>query len=163
MMYKRMYVLTEEEYEKYKSSLTEPTPQVAQLKCPEDGREFPNAGMLGHHIKSHVNGFQCNICGKVFKTQRALTFHLKQHPPQVQPSTHSIFDKVLPTAPQAIPMNAKKPHKQRSTINFETSKWMTLKRTYTLTLNIPQAMEVYIDWHMLRAQVDERLWSDYEL
>ena len=114
-----MYVLTEEEYEKYKSLLITPT----QLKCSEDGREFPNVGMLGHHIKSHVNGFQCNICGKVFKTKQALSFHLKQHPPQVQPSAHSIFDNVVPAAVK----KPKKSHKQRSAINFETTKWLTLK------------------------------------
>src|SRR5271156_5250186 len=113
MVYKRMYVLTEDEYLPYKSSIVEPA-EVIAVKCPEDGREFPNAGMLGHHIKSHVNGFQCNICGKVFKTKRALTFHLKQHPPQVQPSTHRIFEKVLPAAPK----KPKKSHKQRYTINF---------------------------------------------
>ena len=124
MVYKRMYVLTEDEYQRYKSLPTEPAPQAT---CPEDGREFPNAGMLGHHIKTHVSGFQCNICGKVFKTKRALTAHLKQHPPQVEPSTHSIFDNVLPTAPQAIPAKPKKKHKRRSTLNFETKQWKTLK------------------------------------
>ena len=77
--YKRMYVLTEDEYQLYKSTLHE-TNQPAPVKCPEDGREFPNANMLGHHLKTHVNGLQCNLCGKVFKTKRALTAHLKRHP-----------------------------------------------------------------------------------
>ena len=130
-----MYVLTEDEYQLYKSGLTQKTPDQSlapsTVKCPEDGREFPNSGMLGHHLKTHVNGFQCNICGKVFKTKRALVVHLKQHSPQVQPSTHSIFDNatsILP-APEtpAIASKPTKIHKQRSVLNFNSNKWLTLK------------------------------------
>lgn len=121
MVYKRMHVLSEEEYEEYKRLKEAGQP----AKCPEDGREFPNAGMLGHHIKSHVAGFQCNICGKVLKTRRGLTTHLKQHPPQVQPSTHSIFDQALPMAP--VTEKPKKKHKQRSVLNFDCKQWLTLK------------------------------------
>ena len=128
--YKRMYVLTEDEYQLYKSTLHE-TNQPAPVKCPEDGREFPNANMLGHHLKTHVNGLQCNLCGKVFKTKRALTAHLKRHPPQVQPSTHSVFDNASPAVPQTVPENIpikpKKVHKQRSTVNFTSTHWLTLK------------------------------------
>ena len=123
--YKRMYVLTEEEYLRYKGVVSE-KPAIA-VTCPEDGRQFPNEGMLGHHNKVHVEGFKCNICGKVFKTKKALTFHLKQHPPQVQPSTHSIFDNVSAAVPQTAPSKPKKPHKQRSALNFNPSKWLTLK------------------------------------
>lgn len=124
--YKRMYVLSEEEYQEYKN-YKDKVP--AAVKCPEDGREFPNVGMLGHHVKSHVNGFRCNICGKVFKTKGALALHLRQHPPQVQPSSHSIFDNVLPTTPQSMTQASKpkKSHKQRSVLNFTTSKWLSLK------------------------------------
>ena len=107
MVYKRMYVLTEDEYLRYKSTIVEPA-EVIAVKCPEDGREFPNAGMLGHHTKTHVNGLQCNICGKVFKTKRALTSHLKRHHPQVQPSAHSIFDNVSAAIPQTVPTKPKK-------------------------------------------------------
>ena len=123
--YKRMYVIPEEEYLHYKSLSTQP--ETTTVKCPEDAREFPNAGMLGHHVKTHVNGFKCNICNKVFKTKRALTAHLKRHPPQVQPSSHSIFDNASPAIPQTVPKKPKKTHKQRSTLNFNTSNWMTLR------------------------------------
>ena len=117
-----MYVLTEDEYQEYKSSKTPPPPSV---KCPEDGRQFPNANILGHHLKTHVNGFQCNICGKMFKTKHALTSHLKQHPPQVQPTDHSIFESVSPTTtPQHVML--KKVHKQRSVLNFNAKQWLTL-------------------------------------
>lgn len=119
MAYKRMYVLTEDEYQEFRRYKDNGTPAV---KCPEDGREFPNAAMLGHHIKSHVDGFRCNICGKVFKTKGALALHLRQHPPQVQPSSHSIFDKALPTAPQPKPK-----HKQHSVLNFDSKQWLTLR------------------------------------
>jgi len=128
--YKRMFVLTEEEYLRYKSCLTKPIQPATSFKCPEDGREFPNAQMLGHHLKSHVDGFQCNICLKVFKSKRALAVHLKRHPPQVQPSTHSIFDSLSLIPPQSPPkkiIKPKKAHKQRSKINFTTSNWLTLK------------------------------------
>ena len=133
--YKRMFVLTEDEYLRYKSSLNQtiqPThSSVTTVACPQDGREFPNAQMLGHHLKTHVRGFQCNICSKAFKSKRALAAHLKRHAPQVQPSTHSIFDKSSPTSPQSPPENIvkhKKVHKQRrSTLNFTSSKWLSLK------------------------------------
>jgi hypothetical protein len=61
----------------------------------------------------------------VFKTKRALTVHLTQHPLQVQPSTHSIFDNATPSEP--LPEKAKKAHKQRSVLNFDTSQWLSLK------------------------------------
>ena len=137
MVYNRMYVLSEEEYKRYKAMEASQPDSQPSPKCPEDGREYPNAGMLGHHIKTHVNGFQCNICGKVFKTKRALTAHLKRHPPQVQPSTHSIFDNVSPTASQTTPPKPnkaqtappkpKKAHKRRSVLNFSSTQWLTLR------------------------------------
>ena len=131
MVYNRMSVLTEDEFQefkRYKATLPEASlPQPSPVKCPEDGREFPNAGMLGHHLKTHVNGFQCNICGKVFKTKRALTAHLKRHPPQVQTSTHSIFDNASTAIPQTKPPKPKKAHKQRSVLNFDSLQWLTLR------------------------------------
>jgi NAD-dependent SIR2 family protein deacetylase len=115
--YKRMYVLTEEEYFQYKH-LKEAAPQEAAKQS------------INVEIKGSVDPFQCNICGKTFKTKKVLNEHLKQHPPQVQPSTHSIFDSVAQTPAIDIPpsagVKAKKSHK-RSTINFNSSKWLSLK------------------------------------
>src|SRR5277367_2012854 len=35
--------------------------------CPVDGRDFKHPNILAHHMKEHVNGVKCNICGKVLK------------------------------------------------------------------------------------------------
>lgn len=82
-------------------------------------------------MKTHVNGFKCNICGKVFKQKHALTLHLKTHPLQVQASDKSVLDdtpaqeSIPPPPPTVIPR--KKVHKQRSVLNFEAKQWLTLK------------------------------------
>ena len=126
--YKCMYVLTEEEYLEYKQCKAT-AQHIEGAKCPVDGRVYPNENILAHHMKIHVNGFQCNICSKVFKTKRALTAHLKRHPPQVQPSTHSIFDSSTPIVPDTVSpeLPKVKKHKHRSVLNFDSSKWLTLK------------------------------------
>ena len=118
--YKRMYVLTEEEYFQYKH---------LKVAAPQEAAKQP----INVEIKGPVDPFQCNICGKTFKTKKVLNEHLKQHPPQVQPSTHSIFDSVAqrPSIPQivippSVGIKPKKSHK-RSTINFNSSKWLNLK------------------------------------
>ena len=117
--YKRMFVLDEDEYKEfkqYKANL--PTPAT----CPVDDKAFVNDNVLAHHMKSHVNGFKCNICGKVFKQKRTLTLHLKAHPLQVQESNKSVLDNDPP-----IVIPSKKHHKQRSVLNFEAKQWLTLK------------------------------------
>jgi Zinc finger, C2H2 type len=134
--YKRMYVLTEEEYLHYKR-LKEANPPEDLAKCSVDDRVYPNANILAHHMKTHFDGFKCNICGKVFKQKHTLTQHLKNHAPQVEPSKHSIFDSSMPEITQApsvsqtvrlaVPSVKKKPHKQRSVLNFESSNWLTLR------------------------------------
>src|SRR5438552_9749897 len=54
--------------------------------CPVDGKDFKHPNILAHHLKSHVNGFKCNLCGKVLKNKSSLRKHLKRHGPQVPPS-----------------------------------------------------------------------------
>ena len=65
--YKRMYVITEDEYMQYKR-LKDRNPLEAVAV---DGKVF-------------AHGFSCNLCRQVFKTAVALDIHLKQHAPQVQ-------------------------------------------------------------------------------
>ena len=139
--YKRMFVLGEDEYKdfkRYKASLVPPpaASSINTVKCHICNREYPNANILAHHLKSHVDGFKCNICGKVFESKQNLTAHLQKHAPQVQPSKHSVLDNSMPNQPlqQAVPpvqhvdvVKKRKPHKQRSVINFTATKWLTLK------------------------------------
>src|SRR5438552_1886436 len=54
--------------------------------CPVDGRDFKHPNILAHHIKSHVNGLKCNLCGKILKNMSSLRKHLKRHAPQVPPN-----------------------------------------------------------------------------
>ena len=128
--YKRMYVLSEEEYLEYKKN------KSPNAQCPVDGRVYPNENILAHHLKTHVDGFKCNICGKVFKSKKALATHLKHHKPQVQPSKHSIFDSTMPAMPKpsmpptdqpTAPSIQPKKHKHRSALNFNSKHWLTLK------------------------------------
>jgi methionyl-tRNA synthetase len=133
-------VITEEEYKEFKrlkdgGKINVDT--IEDAKCPVDDYVYPNANILAHHMKTHVNGFKCNICGKVFKTKFALDAHLRSHGPQVEPSKHSIFDSSLPSTTQtammpqsvrlAVPSIKRKQHKRRSVLNFESSKWLTLR------------------------------------
>ena len=135
--YKCMHVLIEEEYQdfkKYKSGI------LLAAKCPIDGRTFVNDNVLAHHLKSHVNGYQCHICGKVFKYRRSLITHLKTHSPQVEVSNRSVLDDQMPNQPSAstvvspaastliIEQHKKdKNHKQqRSVLNFTSKQWLTL-------------------------------------
>src|SRR5271163_2328604 len=53
--------------------------------CPVDGRDFKHPNILAHHMKEHVNGIKCNICGKVLKTASSLRKHLQRHRLQVAP------------------------------------------------------------------------------
>src|SRR5258708_612203 len=122
--YKRMFVLDEDEYKEfkqYKSNL----PSQQPATCPVDDKAFINENVLAHHMKTHVNGFKCNICGKVFKQKRTLTLHLKAHPLQAQESNKSVLDNASVIPPTVIP--PKKAHKQRSVLNFEAKQWLTLK------------------------------------
>jgi uncharacterized C2H2 Zn-finger protein len=139
-----MFVLDEDEYKEFKrfKATQVPTPSSTTVKCAKCDREFPNANILAHHLKSHVEGFKCNICGKVFESKANLTTHLKNHALQVQPSKHSVLDNSAPNQPipsadsvphtwssiqQSKPISHKKPHKHKSVINFSVKKWLTLK------------------------------------
>ena len=142
--YKRMFVLNEDEYKEYKrfkaSQVPIDEPTIPTVKCPKCGREFPNENILAHHLKSHFDGFRCNICNKVFKTKPSLTSHLQHHAPQVEPSKHSVLDSHMPNQPMSQPslplplssLSIPKPlkrklHKHKSVINFTAKKWLTLQ------------------------------------
>ena len=50
--------------------------------CPVDGKDFKHPNILApHHLKSHVNGLKCVLCGKVLKNKSSLRKHLKRHGP----------------------------------------------------------------------------------
>src|SRR5277367_1628762 len=53
--------------------------------CSVDGRDFKHPNILAHHMKEHVNGIKCNICGKVLKNASSLRKHLQRHRLQVAP------------------------------------------------------------------------------
>ena len=144
--YKRMFVLNEDEYKEYKRFKASQVPidesVIPTVKCPKCGRGFPNENILAHHLKSHFDGFRCNICNKVFKTKPSLTTHLQQHAPQVEPSKHSVLDSHMPNQPMSqpslpLPQSSlsipkakppkRKPHKHKSVINFTAKKWLTLQ------------------------------------
>ena len=92
--YKCMYVIPKEMYQRLKASsstssqsslnsvssqsqITPPPPSSgAALVC---GKNFKHPNILAHHRKSHVDGYQCNICKSVFNHQQELHKHLVQH------------------------------------------------------------------------------------
>ena len=140
-----MFVLDEDEYrefKRYKASLSAPTTSQSTAVCDICHREFPNDNILAHHRKSHVDGFKCNICNKVFQQKQHLTAHLVKHTPQLEPSKHSVLDSkmpnqppsrlpdppqpVAPTAPAPLPPQTK-PRKHKSLVNFQLKHWLTLK------------------------------------
>ena len=48
--------------------------------CEIDNREFDHPNILAHHMKKqHVDGYKCNICGEIKKSQSELKKHLKTH------------------------------------------------------------------------------------
>src|SRR5271156_6724309 len=92
--YKCMYVIPKEMYQRLKASssqsslnsvssqsqITPPPPPpssgAAALVC---GKNFKHPNILAHHRKSHVDGYQCNICKSVFNHQQELHKILAQH------------------------------------------------------------------------------------
>src|SRR5277367_6114472 len=57
--------------------------------CSVDGRDFKHPNILAHHMKEHVNGVKCNICGKVLKNASSLRKHLQRHRPQAVSSVEA--------------------------------------------------------------------------
>src|SRR5277367_2511742 len=69
--------------------------------CLVDGRDFKHPNILAHHMKEHVNGVKCNICGKVLKNASSLRKQLQQRRPQATPPVEG-----GPTAAMAGPPEA---------------------------------------------------------
>ena len=77
------------------------------LTCDICSRRCKNAAVLAHHHKSHVSGYQCNICKKVFLHKRSLKLHLRGHPPQAIPKDAApTYASNAPTYATYAPTNA---------------------------------------------------------
>jgi C2H2-type zinc finger/Zinc finger, C2H2 type len=61
------------------SQITPPPPPPSTGAAVVCGKDFKHLNILAHHRKSHVDGYQCNICKKVFNLQQELQKHLAQH------------------------------------------------------------------------------------
>src|SRR5271156_2859850 len=85
--YKCMYVIPKEMYQTLKASSTSSLNSVSsqsQITPPPPPssvcvKNFKHPNILAHHRKSHVDGYQCNICKSVFNHQQELHKHLAQH------------------------------------------------------------------------------------
>ena len=112
-----MYVLPKEKYEalinqSQSSPIESPvspnhshstSAQSPASLCPVGGRDFLNPNTLAHHMKSHVSGHKCNICGKVFKHARSLRKHLLTHRLQAKPPLEVESTEVDMAGPAAPP------------------------------------------------------------
>lgn len=150
--YKCMYVIPKEMYQRLKASSSTqsslnsvssqsqvtptslPPPPPGTVVC---GKDFKHPNILAHHSKSHVDGFQCNICKRVLNSQQELNKHLVQH----AADTAKKFDGEEEEGKALYCPICKKPSKHkrnlarhmqshdRSSLNFivANNKWLTLQ------------------------------------
>ncbi len=74
--YKIMYVINEDEYNKYKElQADKPTSE----ECSTCHKKFETAELLAQHVKmEHYKGLKCNICERTgFKNEAALKRHIR--------------------------------------------------------------------------------------
>ena len=140
--YKCMYVIPKK---LYKSLITVSSESQSSLKSPSEavvcGKDFKHPNILAHHMKSHVDGYKCNICNKVFTHQQELQNHLTQHATLTSKKYDAMEEKKKPAA-AATTLHCpicKRPskHKRNLTrhikshdhncLNFHCSNWMTLQ------------------------------------
>lgn len=121
--YQCMYVIPKEQY---KSLLTPTLNSVSSdsQSTPYCGKTFKHPNILAHHEKSHVDGFKCNICGKVFTNESNLKKHLSTH------ATETLQCKVCGKQSKYkrnFERHALMHKKKREVIKFNSKKWETLQ------------------------------------
>ena len=63
--------------------------------CEIDNKEFDHSNILAHHMKKqHADGYKCNICGEIKKSQSELNKHLKTHKKPKKPKNLLISDPI---------------------------------------------------------------------
>jgi Zn-finger nucleic acid-binding protein len=162
--YKCMYVIPKEMYQRLtnasssQSSLNSVSSQsqITPPAPPPCSKDFKHPNILAHHRKSHIDGYQCNICKRVFNHQQELQKHLAQHAADTakkyddddvrNPKRAKVEDTAMESvvAPPPPPLHCpicKKPSKHkrnlarhikshRECLNFtitDNNKWLTLQ------------------------------------
>ena len=165
--YKCMYVIPKKMYQRLKASSTSSQSSLnsvssqSQITPPPPPssvcvKNFKHPNILAHHRKSHVDGYQCNICKSVFNNQQELHKHLAQHAADTvkkydddnvtNPKKAKVEDKGMEsTAAPSLLLHCpicKKPskhkrnlarhiksHDRRGSLNFTiaNNKWLTLQ------------------------------------
>ena len=143
--YKCMYMIPKELYKSLNAvsshSQSSLNPVSQQQHCEKD---FKHPNILAHHIKSHVDGFKCNICNKVFIHQEELQKHLNQHAMLTSKKYEALEKRQTTTTTSANILNCpicKKPSKHKRNLarhirshgqnclsfNVANSNWKTLQ------------------------------------
>ena len=118
--YKRMYVLSEDEYNRLKLQN-----QKAQVTiAPVDVVEEPTVSVASSNNVVQApspNQFTCKICGKIYKQKRDLRRHAK------------LVHGIIPPIKAIIPINkvvkkkTKKKKKSEAVLFVKVKKWMTMR------------------------------------
>jgi hypothetical protein len=139
--YRRMYVLSEEEYSRLKlmqkvpSSLATTTTTTAdqepQLSAPPPHQQKASASDVADQPASSKSKFSCSICAKIYKQKRDLRYHFKKaHAVIVTPPTEAVIPKAAVAAAAVQIIKKKNKNKKKKKIRIvafdKVKKWMTI-------------------------------------